>query len=259
MLNMVRKAGDSQWLAEELDAAARWLEAGGESFLALWQPNTSGSPKGAVLMLPAEGHTANGQGTFTQLRRQLPEHGWATLSITLPPPEVPPQVSILTAGKDTAAVEETEKQPAPEPTQSPEAVASQRIRAALAYLQQNSQGPLVILGEGIGAARAWQYLAENGQGPFQAAVLLNARNTVPGQEVVLPENLVVKTLPALDLYSGEHFLGAQEAKARRFAARTQGLQNYRQIRLGPQPEISSGPTAGSRQVRGFLRSLFEEK
>jgi hypothetical protein len=79
-----------QLLAARLNSRdSVWLEAAGEKFLTLYQPDVSGTPRGAVLLLHAEGEHPDWPATMEVLRRTLPQHGWATLAISLPSPDLP--------------------------------------------------------------------------------------------------------------------------------------------------------------------------
>ena len=60
------------------------LQAGSDTFLALWKPANSAEPKGAVIIVPGAGETADWPQAIGPLRRKLPDAEWSSLSITLP-------------------------------------------------------------------------------------------------------------------------------------------------------------------------------
>lgn len=60
------------------------LQAGSDSFLALWKPANTAEPKGAVIIIPGAGETADWPQAIGPLRRKLPDAQWSSLSITLP-------------------------------------------------------------------------------------------------------------------------------------------------------------------------------
>ncbi len=60
------------------------LSAGGEDVVALWQPANVGEPKGLIILLPGQGESADWPSGIGPLRRGLPDHGWQTLSLSLP-------------------------------------------------------------------------------------------------------------------------------------------------------------------------------
>ncbi len=79
------------------------LASGKERVLALWHPANVGTPKGVVILLPGDGESADWPRVIGPLRRGLPDHGWHTLSLTLPDPERP--IRVVT---ETPAVEPDE-------------------------------------------------------------------------------------------------------------------------------------------------------
>ncbi len=60
------------------------LQAGTDTFLALWKPANTADPKGAVIIIPGAGETVDWPQAIGPLRRQLPDAQWSSLSITLP-------------------------------------------------------------------------------------------------------------------------------------------------------------------------------
>ncbi|NYS41820.1 DUF3530 family protein, partial [Pseudomonas syringae pv. actinidiae] len=60
------------------------LQAGDESFLALWKPANTDAPQGAVIILPGDAESPDWPDTVGPLRRKFPDVGWSSLSITLP-------------------------------------------------------------------------------------------------------------------------------------------------------------------------------
>jgi hypothetical protein len=107
-------------------------------FVAIWQEDTSGKPLGALLMLHDASQMPDWPAQLQPLRHYLSQHGWATLSISLPeqdlrvlparpeaprlpPPAAPPgdgQKPTDEMNKDagqTPVVEPAAQQPAPPP------------------------------------------------------------------------------------------------------------------------------------------------
>lgn len=76
-----------------------WLDVNGQSLLAIWHPETSGTPKGAALLLPNQSSTPNGPQPITNLQEYLNNNGWATLALALPAPNpiLPPPVTPIIA------------------------------------------------------------------------------------------------------------------------------------------------------------------
>lgn len=94
----------NQWLVNRTPKdQLRWLtdtglektspdadEAGKVPFLALHAKERYGKPKGAVILLHADGQRAGWPDSLLALHEQLPDSGWHSLFISLPPPQVKP-------------------------------------------------------------------------------------------------------------------------------------------------------------------------
>ncbi len=307
-----REQRDMQLLAAKLPAdSVHWLEAEGESFLAIYEADYTGSPQGAVLILHAEGRHPAWHSALEAIRRELPQHGWATLAAALPSPAVP-AVPARPAPPPPAPAQAAESAPAPEsdqasppdpadtgetaqpgeseevfndatgaigdgsaapaaaaePAAAPPKPVEQRVNArlnsALQFLQQRGMLNLVILGHGVGAARAAEFYrafhasaAGGRQGgaisPLRALIFINARNRIPMTEVDLPLSLTDPALPVLDLYYRTDLRDQREAERRRQQARRQRLENFVQLRMPRQiSELDADKNPLLRRVRGFL-------
>jgi hypothetical protein len=67
-----------------------WLETtANEKFLSMWQPDRSGNPRGALLIIHSEGENLAWPNTIWPLQETLPDYGWATLALSLPEPAKP--------------------------------------------------------------------------------------------------------------------------------------------------------------------------
>ena len=86
-------------LASKLPEDARlWLNTEHGRFLSIWQKDRSGNPKGALLIIHAEGEHPAWPSTTQPLHATLPDYGWATLAVSLPAPD------LLSPPKRTAPV-----------------------------------------------------------------------------------------------------------------------------------------------------------
>lgn len=289
------------------------LNAAGKTFLSLWQTETSGEPFGAVLILHGAGQTLNSPDAISQLRSELSDHGWTTLSVALPDPaQTQPSARILpivTANDNKVTPDDSSTVPAvaPEdeayepPTEPPpgttqelakdetqqtqqresdDAIALElevqaRIKAAMEYLNSRGQYNIVLLGQGLGAARAAAYLEavtppeltlppgsqknkrnhSNVQRPIRALVLVNPRNMLPSgeQEPMLVERILDRQLPILDIFYNLDYRDNIEAAARQRAAKQQQLSGYRQLQLiWPTLERENQHSQLAKRVRGYL-------
>jgi uncharacterized protein DUF3530 len=300
-------------LAEQAEPdSVVWLQALDERFLALYEPEITGNPQGAVLLLHAEGQHASWPNTIEVMRTTLPEYGWATLATTLPVPDALPVPERELPTRPLTDAEPTPDNPQqdkntdatgearPEteeiyddqgngvsggeakstpPVAAPdnnsvrnndtiktpaELRANQRIRAAMTYLNDKGQFNIVLVGDGMGAARGGDFVMavpiakpqtpeERPLKPIRAMVIINARNSVPSSNIDLPKSLFDPEVPTLDIYFGTDVRDPAEAERRRKYAKRQGFQVYQQIRL---PEIADNKMLGenrlARRVRGFL-------
>lgn len=136
-----RSISDAQTLEQRLDKREQqMLQAGAESFLALWLPANVGEPSGAVILLPGDVENADGAAAVGPLRRKLPDAGWHSLSITLPDPDgdpLPPRTTAVetppaTENEATNAEAENAAEDSPEPPAAPAAtgVSSEQRRQA---------------------------------------------------------------------------------------------------------------------------------
>lgn len=232
-------------LGKELEnEALTWLEAQGEKFIALWEPDTSGASFGAILILHGEGQTADWPNSINPLRTNLIKFGWSTLSIELPDP-VPEETD-----EDGTAHKNIEEK------------ARERIQAAVNFLDQKGQYNLVIFGQSTGATRGFEFirtLAAEGnattntnassavpptRGPFRALIMVSARN------VKLLKDF---KLPTLDLYYDEHFLDTMQSQERLALAQKYRLPYYHQLKILKPDETEYGEDNRlTRRVRGFL-------
>ncbi|WEL41118.1 DUF3530 family protein [Pseudomonas sp. CBSPBW29] len=89
------------------------LQAGSDSFLALWKPANTGEPEGVVIIVPGNGESADWPQAIGPLRKKLPDAAWGTLSLSLPdltldtlPPRVieSPKAAVDTSSKDASTV-----------------------------------------------------------------------------------------------------------------------------------------------------------
>ena len=85
------------------------LQAGSDSFLALWKPANNAEPEGVVIIVPGRGENADWPQAIGPLRRKLPDANWGTLSLSLPdvnidtlPPRLieAPKAAVDTSSKD---------------------------------------------------------------------------------------------------------------------------------------------------------------
>ncbi|MCO6058692.1 alpha/beta hydrolase family protein [Pseudomonas sp. MOB-449] len=256
------------------------LKAAEESFLALWQPANAGEPSGVLILLPGEGESADWPEAIGPLRRQLPNAGWSTLSLTLPDPSgdpVPPRpVATEAPSKAEPAVSpekaqeegpaNTEQAGSAEPNTDPAPPALSRdavqktqtdrvfarIEAALAFARQQKPRSIVLLGHGTGAYWATQFLST--QEPRDVRNLLLVAAELPaGYEPALEDSLPALKLSTGDFYYKDLPADRDAALRRLHASKRQKHPAYIQIAMNGLPaDRATEQEQLIRRIRGWL-------
>lgn len=280
-----RSQEDAQALERRVaKAEQQTLQAGNESFLALWKPANDSDPKGALIIVPGAGENADWPTTVGPLRSKFPDAGWHTLSVSLPD---------LLADSPQARVEST---PAPQPDKgtgesapakdtpadananvaqatAPEADTAQstdaveasehndqadaerifaRLDAAVAYAQEQKARSIVLLGNGSGAYWAARYLSEK-QPPQVQKLVMVAAQTPARVEHDLESLTPTLKVPAADLYYATRTGDRHAAQLRLQASKRQKDSQYRQLSLIAMPGNKTAEQEQLfRRVRGWL-------
>ena len=258
------------------------LQAGQDSFLALWKPANSSEPSGAVIIVPGAGENADWPVTVGPLRRKLPDANWASLSLSLPdmqstasqprpveqekpPAEPAPNSSSKDASTTAKPIEQAASagtDSTATPLQTSESFKAMitadaariyaRIDAALAFAQQQNMRTVVLLGNGTGAYWAARYISE--RKPPQIAKLILVAAATPDQ--VKPElsqltpNL---TVGLLDVFYKDTVLARKSALQRLQASKRANRQNVVQVGLIAMPGNQEAEQEQlMRRVRGWL-------
>lgn len=206
---------EKRWADQVVDSLlvgeAEWLEADGQKFLAIFTEDQTGAPKGGAIILHGIGVHPNWADVIYPLRTELPDYGWATLSIQLP--ILPNEAEV----KDYIPIM---KEAAP------------RIRAAQAFLKSKDIQPVVIIAHSLGAAMATASLAEGGTADLAGLVVIGMSGSDLDPQLDTTAHIAKLKLPILDLYGSrdlETVLGATQA--RKAAARKADNTDYRQTEV----------------------------
>ena len=283
-----QKVFSTELSASDIDV----ISDGTDEFAVLWQDARGGRTLGALLLVHGAGQTPDWPGSIDLLRTTLPEFGWTTLSISVPDPlpkEIPARTTPFplptkekteneseTPNEETSEVEEMAKpspEPAPmmkkkKPRPNIEKQASGRIDSAIKYLHQKGQFNIIIVGEGLGAARVAKFadkklgntLAKNdaqaatvNQRMIRSMILINARNQIHEEDKTLPDYFNYLDLPILDIYTHSHYLDTYEPQKRAAKAKKNQLKHYQQIPLTLSNAAAfEKETLIIRRIRGFL-------
>ena len=264
-----RSEDNAQALERQLPKGEQqMLQAGGGSFLALWQPANAPEAKGVVILLPGADETADWPQAINPLRSKLPDIGWSSLSLSLPDsPQEPLPEAVLPRTPEPVTVdtaEATAEQPADAPANEPVAAAPAptpldpaerifaRIDAAMAFAEQQDAKNIVLLGHGDGAYWAALYLRE--RKPQQIKQLVTVAAQLPAGQTPVLEELI----PALKLATGDFFYKDQAADRsaavrRQQASKRLGHDSYTQIALKALPGNQAAEQEQLfRRVRGWL-------
>lgn len=252
------------------------LQAGSDSFLALWKPANSAEPEGVVIIVPGAGENADWPQAISPLRHKLPDADWGSLSLSLPdvsvdtlPPRVmeAPAATVDTSSKEAATTDKPIEQAAsaeaegtdpavvPGADEQDKTDASRifaRIDAAVAFAQTQSARSVVLLGHGTGAWWAARYLSEKQPSQVQKFVMVaaqtpNARH--PDIQKLAPD----LKLPTADVFYQDDPLSRKNALARAQAAKRLKNDGYKQVSLTALPGNSAAEQEQLyRRVRGWL-------
>ncbi|POA18337.1 DUF3530 domain-containing protein [Pseudomonas sp. FW300-N1A1] len=250
------------------------LQAGSETFLALWKPANTSDPKGAVIILPGAGETADWPQAIGPLRQKLPDADWGSLSLTLPDlqsnapqpriVEAPPPAA-ETQSKDASTAAPIEQVAGGEGDIADRPIAETgeerlkadaeriyaRIDAAIDFAEQQSVRSIVLLGHGTGAYWAARYLSERQPAQIDKLVMIAARAPAPRPD--LSELTTQLKLATLDLYYKDKVTDQNAAQERLKASRRLKESTFRQIPLKTLPGNSAAQQEQLfRRVRGWL-------
>ena len=260
------------------------LQAGADSFLALWKPANDSDPKGAVIIVPGAGENADWPNAVGPLRRKFPDVGWHSLSVSLPdlvadspqprvdsaPRPTPDKSTGKTApAKDTPddananvaqatapdadTAESTDAKDASE--QNDQADAERifaRLDAALAYAQRHDARSIVLIGHGSGAYWSARYLSER-QPPQVQKLVMVAAQTPARVEQDLVSLAPTLNVPTADIYYSTRPRDRRAAELRLQASKRQKDAQYRQLSLIATPGSAAATQEQLfRRVRGWL-------
>ena len=231
----------------------RLLGGGDAAVPALWIEQMTGQPQGGALIVHDDGQHPDWPRLVQDLRRHLPDSGWSTLAISVPPkpmPRVPPRT--LENGEIVAASAAGNE---PDATFDPEI--SRRLQLALTELTDNeSLFNLALIGVGTGAVQLARFLVEEVQpqaieNAGFGLILVGAHERDTEALMALLANV---TVPVLDIYLPTD-RARQAAQQRRAAVQRAGLTQITQVQ--EQPWVTahrSGPQVVTRRTWGWLRN-----
>lgn len=159
-----------------------------------------------------------------------------------------------------AATVPPERPPATE--EETEEAAMARIRAAYRYLQQQNPLNIVLIGEGLGAARALKFAVETDPttAPLGAIVLLDA--LTPDGSIYAPERLLrLPEVPTMDLITAVGFDVRLRAAKRKQISQKMQYRTYLVRRIMPQvgAAITDKESDVTKTIRGFIKRYHQDR
>ncbi|MEB0046946.1 MULTISPECIES: alpha/beta hydrolase family protein [unclassified Pseudomonas] len=253
------------------------LQAGAETFLALWKSANTADPKGAVIIIPGAGETVDWPQAIGPLRSKLPDAKWSSLSITLPDLQsdaIAPRIVVAapapkaanTGSKDSTTAPPIEQVAGGEAEVADKAIAETteeqakadaerifaRLDAALAFAAQQGARSIVVLGHGTGAYWAARYLSEKQPSQVEKFVMVAAQTPVKAKPELAELTPTLK-LPTIDLFYMDKPLDRNAALERLQASKRLKTSAFSQVSLKALP---GNPHAEQeqllRRVRGWL-------
>jgi len=252
------------------------LQAGADTFLALWKPANTAEPKGAVIIVPGAGETADWPQVIGPLRSKLPDVEWSSLSITLPdlqsdaiaPRVIAPAAAPKAAesgNKDSTTAQPIEQAAGGEAEVADQVVAETteeqskadaerifaRIDAAIAYAEQQSARRVVVLGHGTGAYWAARFLSERQSAQVEKLVMVDAQSPTKAKPQLAELTPTLK-LPTADIFYMDKALDRNAALERMQASKRLKTSTFSQVALKALPDKKAEQEQLFRRVRGWL-------
>ncbi len=177
-----------------------WLQGEEGTFLALHQPETTGTPQGGAIIIPTVGTHADWPRVISPLRRALPAYGWATLAIA------PPADSAVDPAWHASI--------------------DARLAAAVTFFKQRGIKNIAVVGHGAGAAATAVALAGPTAPTVSAFVAISMGLPTPASEQLYRPGLLQQIkVPVLDIYGSRDLPEVtRHASHRTGAARRRGTQ-----------------------------------
>ncbi|MDI3275323.1 alpha/beta hydrolase family protein [Pseudomonas sp. AL03] len=258
------------------------LQAGSDTFLALWKPANTAEPKGAVIIIPGAGESVDWPQAIGPLRRKLPDAEWSSLSITLPDVQsdaIAPrivEVALTPKAPDTGSKDSTTAAPIEQAAGGEAEVADKviaetteeqanadaerifaRVDAAIAYAEQQSARRIVVLGHGTGAYWAARYLSEKQPSQVEKFVMVAAQMPVKAKPELAELTPTLK-LPTADIFYMDKPLDRNAALERMQASKRLKASAFSQVALKALPGNTKAEQEQLfRRVRGWLSPLAD--
>ena len=234
---------EKRWADQIVDSLmvgdVQWLKAGSSQFLGLYTESTTAETRGGAIVLHGSGVHPNWDQIVRPLRSELPDYGWATLSIQMP--VLPNKASY----SEYAAL-------------FPEV--PPRIDAAVQFLKKKGINNIVIIAHSLGASMGAWYLAQKPDRAVRGFVAIGASGRLmKNKKTDFLVSVKKITLPVLDIYGGHDLAGVlNTARDRQRVARKSGNKNYLQVKIpGANHFFDNKNDILVRRIRGWLKKYAD--
>lgn len=208
-------AKEKRWADQIVDSImtgeAIWLEDGKNKFLALFTESTTTKTEGALIVVHGIGVHPNWPDVILPTRTELPDHGWATLSIQMP-----------VLGNDKASKDYI---PLLKEVNS-------RFNAAVQFLKQKNIQNIVIAAHSMGTTMANQYLTTKPDSTVRAYIAISMPNEPKSKELNNVKKLgEIKNIPVLDIYGSQDLDSVLRFSKKRLKAGQKANPKYKQVMI----------------------------
>lgn len=216
------------------------LKTRNQDFLGIFSQASDGTTGKAVILLHGIGAHPDWPEIINPLRSELPEHGWASLSIQMP------VLANDAALKDYAPLFDE---------------VADRIDAAVQYLTSHGDNTIVLIGHSLGASMGTSYLASSTNAAIKGFVAIGLGVITLDDRMNSALALEKISIPVLDLYGSRDLDGVlQSGKLRKSSAYKAGNQDYRQQKIEGADHFFTGlEDTLTRIIYGWLKSHFDNK
>ncbi|MDT8371550.1 MAG: DUF3530 family protein [Gammaproteobacteria bacterium] len=234
------------------------LSVADQTIAATFIDDQLGENYGAVILLHDAGQGIDSAGVISTLRHQLPQSGWATLTLELNYPYEPNILLSPTLAIDAtteAATEPTEplldNAPEDKNIKLPVISNQQRVEAALAFLNAKNIGRIVLLGHGQSGVTAVTLLDVIAT-PMMGLILV----ATPELEAETPFETMQQ--PILDVYGERDEISVVNAvQHRKLMMKRKGNNNFSERRVVVADHNFTGvESVLMTTIRGWLRTQF---
>jgi len=212
------------------------LDAAGKEIHTLLKKHGTSNPAGHVLILHGARQNPDWKDVIRPLRLALPDYGWTTLSIEMP--------AVSTEASDKNYTDLLEQ-------------ATSSILSAQGNLINAGAKRIIILGYGLGARMAVDWLSKTPQPSVKALVLISMGDGLLNSGIDSNQDLLNIKVPILDIFAEHDSANVLKAAKERYRNRVR-LAPYRQLELfATGPFYSQQDEELIKRIRGWLKLTFK--